>query len=63
MWAAAVPDVFCIGLGSTISNVTQLMECLQRGAQDHPPGPDFGRLLIGKTSKSILRPAEGWPEG
>ncbi len=24
---------------------------------------DFGRILIGKTSKSALRPAEGRPEG
>jgi hypothetical protein len=25
-------------------------------------GPDFGRILIGKTSKSALRPAESRPE-
>ncbi len=25
--------------------------------------PDFGRILIGRASKSVLRPAFGWPEG
>jgi hypothetical protein len=27
------------------------------------PIPDFGRILIGKASKSALRPAFGRPEG
>ncbi len=31
--------------------------------QDRASGPDVGRILIGKASKLVLRPAFGRPEG
>ncbi len=33
------------------------------GAGNRPSKPDSGRLLIGKASRSALRPAIGRPEG
>ncbi len=35
--------------------------CFRAG--NRASGSDFGRILVGKASKSVLRPAEGRPEG
>jgi hypothetical protein len=47
------------GTSSTLLYVTQW--CFRAG--NRPSGPDFGRTATGKAPKSVLRPAEGRPEG
>jgi hypothetical protein len=46
-------------MSNRLPSVTQY--CFRAGNRSSEP--DFGRILIGKASKSALRPAEGRPEG